>query len=443
MTAVHTEIRSWGNVCGGDHNVVPLFWRDQEVPFPAPVLPFGTGRSYGDSCLNTGGTLLATGGLDRFLSFDPASGVLRTEAGATLEAILRFSIPHGFFVPVSLGTKLITVGGAIANDVHGKNHHGAGTFGCHVRSLDLLRSDGRSLTCSPTENVDLFRATIGGLGLTGLILSAEIVLVRIPSAFLDAEAIRFRNFEEYLALAAESDQKFEHTSAWADLLNGGKAFGRGIFLRGNFSESGARSRFSTRRTPLTMPFRAPNWLLNRASVGLFNRFYFWRQFRTAKRMRVHYDPFFFPLDVLHRWNQLYGKRGFFQYQFLLPFRSMVAGMEEVLFLLRRSSIRPFLTVFKQFGSLPSPGILSFPMEGITVALDFPNRGRITRETFDRIDKIVASHDGRLYPAKDARMPGAYFRKFFPAWREFRNHIDPAFGSDLWRRVTGGADEGGR
>lgn len=434
------RVRSWGNVCGGEHEIVPLFWRDRLLPAGAAskkLLPFGTGRSYGDSCLNSGHTLVATRGLDRLLSFDPESGVLGCESGVTLDEILRFSVPRGFFLPVSLGTKLITLGGAIANDVHGKNHHRAGTFGCHLQSLELVRSDRSRRTCSPTQDRELFEATIGGLGLTGVILSAEIKLSRIPSTFLDVEMIRFRDLEEYFSLARESDEKFEHTSAWADFLPAGKNFGRGIFLRGNFSDSRPGRGLRLHGAPWTIPFPAPNWFLSRLILKPFNGFYYRRECGHKVSRRTHYDPFFFPLDVIGQWNRLYGKRGFFQYQFVLPARSVISGMEKVKEILRESWVRPFLTVLKNFGPKKSPGMLSFPMEGLTVALDFPNLGEKTRALFDRLDETVAIHGGRLYPAKDARMSAKSFQLFFPRWKEWALHVDPKFSSDFWRRVTGG------
>jgi FAD/FMN-containing dehydrogenase len=335
-----------------------------------------------------------------------------------------------------LGTKLITVGGAIANDVHGKNHHRAGTFGCAVEALELARSDGTRRNCSPEENPELFQATIGGLGLTGLILSARIRLTRIPSAFVEAETVPFRNLEEYLSIARESDSGFEHTSAWSDFLSTGKNFGRGVFFRGNFGEPWVTNRFRVHPPSKTVPVFAPNWLLSRPWMRAFNAAYFLRHGRRSVRW-VHYDPFFFPLDGIDRWNRLYGRRGFFQYQFVVPSRSTGAMIRRVEEVLRSTHVRPFLAVLKSFGPKKSPGTLSFPMEGLTVALDFPNLGEPTRQLFDRLDDVVLSEGGHLYPAKDARMSARMFQEGFPAWREFARHVDPKISSDFWRRVTGG------
>jgi FAD/FMN-containing dehydrogenase len=418
------------------HQVHPLNWRDENVPFQkfkSKVLPFGSGRSYGDSCLNDGGVLLATENLNRMISFNPATGVIRCEAGVTLAEILDFALPHGFFIPITLGTKLVTVGGAIANDVHGKNHHRAGTFGCHVLRFEILRSDGFRDVCSPLQNRDLYAATIGGLGLTGLITWAEIQLRKVSGPKVDVEMIRFEDLDEYFGLVEESDRDYEHTSAWADYLTDGN-FGKGIFLRGNFNNSSQTETRSPR--PKNVPFFFPNWCLNDVDMKLFNTMYLYRMASKSIRQTIHYDSFFFPLDVVGCWSRLYGKRGFFQYQFVIPTPAVREGMKEILNRTLKSSVRPYLTVLKTFASKKSPGLLSFPIEGLTVALDFPNQGAPTRALFDEFDRIVASHEGRVYPAKDARMSADSFSKFFPHWRELIPHIDPKFSSSFWRRVTG-------
>jgi L-gulonolactone oxidase len=254
----------------------------------------------------------------------------------------------------------------------------------------------------------------------------------VAGAFIDAETIQFRDLDEYFDLARESDVSFEHTSAWADFTSGGSARGRGIFLRGNFT----RSPRTPHRAGFSVPFFAPEWLLNRFSIRAFNHLYFTRLTDRSVRRRVHYDPFFFPLDVVKSWNRLYGRRGLFQYQFVVPpgaARRVMAGVSEAL---DGSGVRPFLTILKSFGPRRSPGILSFPMEGLTVALDFPNLGEPTRRLFDRLDSLVADHGGRVYPAKDARMSAGMFRRFFPRLAEFSRFVDPKCSSGLWRRVMG-------
>ncbi|HLG20131.1 MAG TPA: FAD-binding oxidoreductase [Bdellovibrionota bacterium] len=427
--------QSWGRVFHPSQQILPVGWRHEPLRFDAistSVLPYGRGRSYGDSCLNDGGTLLATRRLDRFIDFHSETGVLRCEGGVRLDAILRTFVPKGFFIPITLGTKLISVGGAIANDVHGKNHHCAGTFGRHVLRFELLRSDGRRVVCSPTDNTDLFQATVAGLGLTGLILWADIRLQKITGPMVSAESIRFESLDEFLELSDSSNRDYEHSAAWADLLASRRV--RGLFMRGNFSEGDGAKRKS--RFRIKIPMNAPNFLLNRWTMKTFNALYFERQTRKVARQVLSYDPFFFPLDSIRRWNRMYGKRGFFQYQCVVPEQDRTASLPVLLDRARRSGSGPFLVVMKTFGDLRSPGMLSFPLKGVTVSLDFPNDGAVTRKTMDDLDAIVQESGGAVYPAKDARMSPEHFKAYFPRWREFSAFIDPKFSSSFWRRVTG-------
>lgn len=429
-------VGSWGNVIRAEHRVIALHQRQEgfpQLPWEGTALPFGNGRSYGDSCLNAGGSLLATRALDRFISFDPESGILACEAGTLLADILRLVVPAGWFVPVTPGTRFVTVGGAIANDVHGKNHHKAGTFTRHVRRLELARSDGRRLLCSPEENPDWFAATAGGLGLTGLILSAEIQLRRIASPYLNVETIRFRNLDEFLALAVESDQGFEHTVAWVDCLGRGWELGRGLFQRANHSQE-PRAAARRRVRQLNVPFTPPFSLVNGASLRTFNALYYHRQWGNQRSRREHYESFFYPLDRILHWNRLYGPRGFYQYQCVIPGRAGRDAMTDLLKRIAGSGQGSFLAVLKAFGALPSPGMLSFPREGLTLALDFPNRGPALERLFRELDAIVRTAGGRLYPAKDGRMPGELFRDGYPRWQELARYIDPRCSSSFWRRV---------
>lgn len=403
-----------------------------------PVLPFGYGRSYGDTCLNDGGTLIDTTGLSRFIRFDEESGVLRCEAGVSLGEILEISVPRGWFLPVTPGTKHVTVGGAIANDVHGKNHHTAGTFGCHVSQFELMRSSGQRLLCSADENVDLYKATIGGLGLTGVILWAEMQLKRISNPLIRMDSIRFRDLNEFFDLSASSDQNYEYTVAWVDCLAKGQQLGRGIFIRGNHLETeSATGSFSFRRERkcLSLPCSAPNMLLNQVTMNAFNLVYYYRHFARRRSQVLDYDPFFYPLDGLTHWNRLYGSRGFLQYQCVVPCIENNRVMREILYRISVSKKASFLSVLKMLGRRRSPGMLSFPRPGITLALDFPNDGEKTFQLLDELDKIVAAVGGAVYPAKDARMSAQSFRCFFPNWKEFTRFIDPKFSSSFWRRVT--------
>jgi len=433
-----TQYLSWGRLPRvAAAKVLPLASR-QQLPDLAgirlPVLAYGLGRSYGDSCLNEGGVLLATRGLSRFMAFDEDTGVLRCEAGTSLAEILENFLPRGWTLPVTPGTKFVTVGGAIANDVHGKNHHAAGTFGAHVRRLELRRSSGESIVCSPEAHCELFAATIGGLGLTGLVTWAEIGLRRIESSLIDAEYIRMRGLDEFFALTAESDGRYEFTVAWVDCLARGDAVGRGIFMRGNHAR-GRGTPGSSRKSRLVVPFDAPSGLLNRYTVGAFNTLYYRKQWRRHTRRLVDPESFFYPLDGIRNWNRLYGRRGFFQYQCVVPLESGAPAMREILTRIARSGQASFLAVLKVFGDVPSPGVLSFPRAGVTLALDVPNKGASTLALFESLDQVTAEAGGAVYPAKDARMSPAQFRKSFPRLEEFSRCIDPNFSSSFWRRVS--------
>ena len=313
---------SWGNYpVGRQEEARRIDWRHVPLTPSADgrtLLPHGLGRSYGDSCLNDGGILLDTVGLNHFIDFDDEQGLLRCEAGVSLEAILDTFPARGWFPPVTPGTKHVTVGGAVANDVHGKNHHRGGTFGRYVTRFELLRSDGSRRVCSPEQDRELYRATIGGLGLTGLITWVELRMRKIESELIDCESIRFEHLDEFFDLARESDEKFEYTAAWVDCLARGRNLGRGHFLRGNHSGPGS-SRGSERRGPLlSVPFHLPELLLNPLTIRAFNTLYFHRQRRRIVRGTTSYEPFFYPLDVLGDWNRLYGRRGFLQYQCVVP-----------------------------------------------------------------------------------------------------------------------------
>jgi len=429
--------QSWGRYPRAkDSRVIPLNWSTDRLPNSAndKLLPFGMGRSYGDSCLNEGGTLLATKGLDRFLQFDPQSGVLRCEAGVSLDEVLQFAVPRGWFLPTSPGTKFITIGGAIANDIHGKNHHRAGTFGCHVSRFELIRSDGSRLECSATQNPELFSSTIGGLGLTGLITWVEFQLRPITSSMIDMESIKFQSLDEFVELSGESDRAFEYTVAWLDCLARGPKQGRGIFMRGNHLESKTGKIEICHRLRLAVPFEMPAFVLNGHLMKMFNSFYYSKQGAVKRSTTVHYEPFFYPLDSIANWNLMYGRDGFFQYQLVVP-QSRREAVAEILDRVVQSRQGTFLAVLKTFGPIKSPGLLSFPQAGITLALDFANRGQKTARLFDALDSIVLGAGGRLYPAKDARMPAHVFQQGFPQWKIFSQYLDPAFSSSFWRRVT--------
>jgi len=434
-----SRYRSWGRYPNADHEVHRLRERIDDVaslPKGKQWLPFGNGRSYGDSCLNDGGLLLDTRGLDRFIAFDHEAGILRCEAGVLLSEILDLIVPQGWFLPVTPGTQFVTVGGAIANDVHGKNHHRAGTFGCHVNCFELLRSDSSHRVCSADTDPELYRATIGGLGLTGLIEWAEIRLRPIQNAFISTETIRFEHLDKFWQLAAESDREFEYTVAWIDCLSGGSGLGRGLMMRGNHSQTAADRESDKAGQPLNIPFELPFSLVNRVTLRGFNTLYYRKQLNSRVESTTHFRPFFYPLDSVGNWNRVYGKRGFLQYQCVVPMGSASAAIADMLTRIARSGQGSFLAVLKVFGDIRSPGMLSFPRPGATLALDFPFLGEKTLKLLDCLDAITIEAGGAVYPAKDARMSPPMFRQAFPAWRDFGQYIDPQFSSSFWRRVTG-------
>jgi FAD/FMN-containing dehydrogenase len=424
---------SWGRYPRvSDQTIVPLRWRDISLPtVSGTMLAYGNGRSYGDSCTNAGGTLLHTRGLDRFISFDSASGILRCESGVLLGEILDQFVPKGWFLPVLPGTKFVTVGGAIANDVHGKNHHRAGTFGEHVLRFELLRSDGTRCECSHATNEELFRATIGGLGLTGVITWAEISLQRISSPWMTVENLRFANLHEFFAISAESERDFAYTVSWIDCAAAGSALGRGVFMRANHAPPGRDGAGSQRR--LRMPFTPPISLINRVTLRAFNALYY-HQHRRRHGLE-HYDSYFFPLDAIADWNRIYGPRGFLQYQCVVPMDAAESALTNLLACIKRSGSGSFLAVLKVFGDRATAGILTFPRAGTTLALDFPNEGQATLDLLERLDDIVIAAGGAVYPAKDSRLKRARFVRYFPGWEAMLPHIDPRFSSGWWRRVT--------
>ncbi|MFP3873094.1 MAG: FAD-dependent oxidoreductase [Thiohalophilus sp.] len=432
-----TQDYSWGRYPDVKQELYRLHWDSDAWPDNDGVslLAHGQGRSYGDVGLNQSGILLDTRELNRFIQFDPQNGILRCEAGVTLAEILNLIVPHGWFLPVTPGTRFVSIGGAIANDVHGKNHHRVGTFGCHVNRLGLRRSDGAVHDCSQGKNKNLFKATIGGLGLTGLIVWAEIKLKKIKSTAIQQQALRFENLDAFFTLSAESDQDWEYTVAWIDCLAKGKQLGRGIFYRGNHADARLKQKEPTdyRRTRFNLPLTPPGFLLNHVTVKMFNQGYYRKPLKSESL--VHFDPFFYPLDKIGHWNRLYGKRGFFQYQCVIPQDNAHHALPQLLKTIADSGQGSFLSVLKQFGDIPSPGLLSFPRPGVTLALDFANRGRKTLELLERLDGITVANDGAVYPAKDARMSPEAFQHYYPDWETFQQYIDPAFSSSFWRRVS--------
>ncbi len=439
--ALRSDYKSWGGTLAAQHVVErPATVRDvlRLLPsIPGPVLPFGCGRSYGDVALNPGGTLLDCNGLDRFVAFDSGSGVLVCEAGVQLASILqticRLDAATAWFLPVSPGTRYVTLGGAIANDVHGKNHHGFGTIGRHILWFDLARSDGRLIRCSPQENESLFAATIGGLGLTGVIVRVALQLRRVPGLSIEREDVQFASLDEFFELASASEDGWEYTAAWLDCAAGAASRGRGIFTRARHT-AGNDGDDVARGPHLSFPLSPPISLINEASVKLFNAVY-WRQLGTkTRKATASLASILYPLDGIANWNRVYGPKGFFQFQCALPTDAARAALDEILREIAVSGQASMLSVLKTFGMLPSPGLLSFPRPGATLALDFPNRDHKTRALFARLEQIVSAARGALYPAKDGLMSPQTFRTSFPKADAFRPHIDPKFSSAFAQRV---------
>ena len=388
----------------------------------APALAYGRGRSYGDVCLNGGSALIDTARLDRLVAFDREAGVVRAEAGATLADVLAVTVPHGWFLPVTPGTQFATLGGAVANDVHGKNHRRAGTFGRHVRKLELVRSSGDRLELAPGDA--LFGATVAGLGLTGLVTQVELALEPVPGALIETTDTPFDSLADGLRQLSAAAERSPHAVAWLDALRPD----RGRVSEGRHVAGDARPA----RPGLRVPAEMPGWLLSRPTVRAFNALY---ARRPPQHKRVPYASFFYPLDALRDWNRLYGAGGFVQYQPVVPQADAETVLREILSTVERAGAAPTLAVLKVFGDLPSPGMLSFPMPGATLALDLPHRGPETVALLQSLDAVVDAAGGRVYPAKDACMTSARFRSYYPQWHAFSEHIDPAFSSSFWRRVT--------
>ena len=394
-------------------------------------LPVGMSKSYGDVALSTNAKAISSLSLNRMINWEASSGVLECEAGVLLSDIQSTFVKQGWMLPVTPGTSFVTVGGAVANDVHGKDHHFAGTFGDHVLSFTLIRSDGQVLTCSPSSNAEMFRATIGGLGLTGFIATVRLQLRAVAGPFFDTEVIPYANLAEFFALSSETEEQgWQASVSWFDCSTS-KA-GRGSFTRGN--SSSRKYEDEPRGLGLSVPFTPPISLVNKLSLDLFNTAYFELQKRGAGRSEVHYREFYYPLDGVGNWNRIYGPKGFYQYQSVVPMAHAEAATEEMLSVIKKSGQGSFLAVLKTFGDRKAAGLLSFARSGVTLALDFPNRGAKTEKLFQALDKIVFEAGGTLNPSKDARMSREMFQAGFPGVIEFAKFRDPKIVSDFSRRV---------
>lgn len=414
---------AWARRVHDRHAALPV------APDSGHWLPQGRQRSYGDVCLNPGGGELSSLGLERVIHFDRSTGVCRAEAGLSLGDLMQLVAPHGWAVPVLPGTRYVTLGGAVANDVHGKNHEQRGSFGEHVLSLELVRSDGVRQVCSPVDQPGLFRASIAGLGLTGFITWVEIQLCRADGGLIECEEHAFGSLAEYVQLDHSVRADWEFRVAWLD----GTRPGRGILSLGRFAP-GIPVAQRGPSEPISLPIVPPFNLVQPWVIAGFNAVYARKQRRSSPAL-VAPQRYFFPLDGMAGWNRLYGPRGFFQYQCVLCGAEQAAVGTEILQRIRASGHAAGLIVAKQFGRRLSPGLLSFARAGLTLAIDLPDRGAATLALLDELDHCVRQCAGALYPAKDARMSATMFEQAFPSLGEFRVWKDPGLSSAFWRRVT--------
>lgn len=437
------RLSGWGRHPAAEARVLrPERYRDLERP-EAACLPRGLGRSYGDAAFDADGTVLSTARLDRLLAFDPATGLLEAEGGVRFDDLLRTFLPRGWFPPVTPGTKFVTLGGALAADVHGKNHHVDGSLGRHAAWLELFPPAGGRLRCSSREEAEAFHATLGGMGLTGVIGAAAIRLRPVESPAMVVRHAGAADLEALFRLLSDPAPEEPYTVAWIDCLSKGAKLGRGVFMAGRHAgrgELGAPG-VGAAEVPeprFTLPFDLPGFVLNRASVGLFNALYHWARSRKARPFLSGFDPFFYPLDAVRDWNRLYGRSGFVQYQCVLPSAASFEGMKALLEIVSTAGQASFLAVLKRFGP-GDPGPLSFPMEGYTLALDLPWRGEPTAALLARLDARVASDGGRVYLAKDAHLGPDAFRAMYPRfgeWLAVKRRLDPEsrIQSSLSRRL---------
>lgn len=417
------EIANWGNypvMESDERNFSYLEEMRQYVSTTNNFIPRGNGRCYGDASLAS--NTLTTTRFDKILSFDIPNGVFECQSGITLDQILEVIVPKGWFLPVTPGTKFITVGGAVASDVHGKNHHVDGCFSHHVEEMDILLADGSMATCGPDLLPDLFEATCGGMGLTGVITRIKFHLKKIETSYIRQKQIKAANLEELLRLFEEY-KNYTYSVAWIDCLRKGKAFGRSILMLGEhagLSDLGAKHQQAPLKLPgkkqFVFPFSLPSWVLNKLTVKAFNSLYYRKNLKREINNIVNYEPFFYPLDVILHWNRGYGKKGFIQYQFVLP-KENKEGLVKILHRINDKGLGSFLAVFKLFGKQES--MIGFPMEGYTLALDFPVRPGLF-EFLDELDKLVLEYGGRIYLSKDARMKPEVLQAGYKDLSRFRS-----------------------
>lgn len=447
------NIRSWGGLQGAvNHLQAPAFSHELGAALRVPSDPklvIGNLRSYGDEVLNPHGQYIQTTRCDRMLHFDEQNGILQVEAGAQIAALQNILGPKGWMFPVTPGTALLTIGGAIANDVHGKNHHAAGTFGHHVLSFVLLRTSGETLVCSPQENADWFAATLGGMGLTGAIQQATLQLRRIPHSQLHVKNWRFDNLDEFFTLDAEHTPQHEYSVAWVDCVASGAQLGRGIFSVADHlpakvekiaeatSEGVTLLKAKKRAVRRSVPISPPFSCINQLSLRAFNTLYFHRPFPLSLPavQQASMYQWLYPLDSILHWNRLYGRAGFVQFQCAIPPQSARVAVKDMLQTIAQSGQGSFLAVLKNFGEQASLGMLSFPQPGTTLALDFPWLGERTATLLARLHAINLAAGGRIYAAKDSHAPAHALVQGYPRFAEFQRYLDPGLASVMGQRFN--------
>lgn len=416
-------------------------------PTTDTVIARGQGRSYGDAALNEHGRVILTERIDRMLELDAKQGILRAEAGVTLADILPVIVKQGWFLPVTPGTQFVSLGGCVAADVHGKNHHHDGSFGNHVQAIKLIMADGSETTCSASDHAELFWATVGGMGLTGIIAEITLKLIPIATAKMRVQHRPASNLKQLFELLENPELDDQYSVAWIDCLAIGEHLGRGVAMFGHHATTqeytAANPLDSKPKKKRALPFDFPSWVLNPLSIKLFNKLYFWKEGRKTTPFITDYDSYFYPLDALEKWNRMYGKRGFVQYQCVLPAAHALEGMTALLKELSASRRASFLAVLKRLGA-EGKGHLSFPTAGYTLALDLPLRDKALFSLLDKLDHITLQYGGRVYLAKDARISAESLRRMYPRfaeWQKIKQQIDPKnrFSSSLSRRLQmGGA-----
>lgn len=419
------RISNWGNypVIESDERYFS-FKKELEdiIRRSGSIIPRGNGRCYGDASLSE--ETVSTIKYDKIISFDTLNGIFECESGLMLDSILEVIVPKGWFLPVTPGTKLITVGGAVGSDVHGKNHHVDGSFSNHIVEMDVMLGDGRMFTCSPSLNADLFQATCGGMGLTGIVTRVKFRLKKIESAYIKQKQIKAENLEEVLSLF-DQYKHYTYSVAWIDCLKKGKHFGRSILILGEHAKLEDLPE-KYKKDPLVLPKKKhinfpitlPSWVLNTFTVKAFNFLYYGKNFKKEINNVVSYEPFFYPLDAVDNWNRGYGKKGFVQYQFVLPLQAK-EGLIDILHRISNKGLGSFLAVLKVFGK--QEDLISFPFEGYTLALDFPVRDGLF-DFLDELDQVVLKYGGRLYMSKDARMKESVLEAGYPRLEEFKRII---------------------